>query len=378
VTSNTGNSQNPVIAVDGSGTVYVSWQDDLYGNNEIFVKKTADGGATWTGPYRVTNNGGNSRNPALLVDGSGTVYVAWQDDMKGNNDIYMKKSSDGGATWAGPYRITNNAGNSQNPVLAVDNAGAVYVAWQDDLYGNNDIYVKKTADGGATWAGPYWVTNTTGNSQKPVQAVDSTGTVYTAWQGDVNGNNEIFVKKSTDGGATWGAPYRVTNNTGNSRNPVLGADNAGAVYVAWQDDLNGNNDIYMKKSSDGGATWAGPYRVTSNAGNSQNPVLAVDSVGTVYVAWQDDVNGNNDIYVKKTADGGATWAGPYRVTSNAGNSQNPVLAVDGNNTVYVTWQDDQYVSIEAFSKNSADGGLTWSGPYRVADYTGNSAGPSMR
>ena len=35
---------------------------------------------------------------------------------------------------------------------------------------------------------------------------------------------------------------------------------AGSVYVAWQDQRNGNDDIYMTHSEDGGATW--PFQNT--------------------------------------------------------------------------------------------------------------------
>ncbi|MBI5204314.1 MAG: exo-alpha-sialidase, partial [Nitrospirae bacterium] len=100
------------------------------------------------------------------------LYVVWQDDTltPGNMDIFMKKSTDGGLTWVW-QQISNNAGNSQLPVLAVDNTNAVYVAWQDNTLGNNDIFMKKSTDNGLTWV---WqqISNNAGNSQLPVLAVD--------------------------------------------------------------------------------------------------------------------------------------------------------------------------------------------------------------
>ncbi|MBI5204308.1 MAG: exo-alpha-sialidase, partial [Nitrospirae bacterium] len=94
-------------------------------------------------------------------------YVAWQDDTLGNNDIFMKKSTDNGLTWVW-QQISNNAGNSQSPVLAVDNTNAIYVAWQDDTLtpGNSDIFMKKSTDNGLTWV---WqqISNNAGNSIMP-------------------------------------------------------------------------------------------------------------------------------------------------------------------------------------------------------------------
>ncbi len=68
-------------------------------------------GDTWTTNKRLTNNAGASFYPAIAVDGS-NIYVVWEDDTPGNPEIYFKKSDDGGATWTTNKRLTNNAGDS--------------------------------------------------------------------------------------------------------------------------------------------------------------------------------------------------------------------------------------------------------------------------
>ncbi len=96
--------------MDGSN-IYVVWYDETPGNTEIYFKKSDDGGATWTTNKRLTNNAGDSMYPAIAVDGS-NIYVVWQDYTPGNTEIYFKKSDDGGVTWTTTKRLTNNAGDS--------------------------------------------------------------------------------------------------------------------------------------------------------------------------------------------------------------------------------------------------------------------------
>src|SRR4030042_4919249 len=103
-------------------------------------------GITWTGNKRLTNNAGYSYDPAIAVDGLNT-YVVWVDSTSGNYDIYFKKSVDGGITWATTKNLSDNASYSHSPAIAVDGPN-IYVAWQDYT---SEIYFKKSVNKGATW-----------------------------------------------------------------------------------------------------------------------------------------------------------------------------------------------------------------------------------
>ena len=61
--------------------------DNSYGNNEIVLKTSTDGGAAWS-TQRLTNNTGSSSNPSISVSGN-NLYVVWQDDSYGNNEIVL-------------------------------------------------------------------------------------------------------------------------------------------------------------------------------------------------------------------------------------------------------------------------------------------------
>ena len=49
-------------------------------------------GDSWTGNKRLTNNAGNSNNPAITLDGQ-NIYVVWQNFMPtpANYEIYFKQ-----------------------------------------------------------------------------------------------------------------------------------------------------------------------------------------------------------------------------------------------------------------------------------------------
>src|SRR5437879_12952742 len=99
----------------------------------------------------------------------------------------------------------------------------------------------------------------------------------------------------------------------------------GEIYIAWPDSRNGDQDIFMSSSTDGGITWSANHRVNDDSGShSQWMVdIAVDHASVVHAAWEDNRNGAWNIFYSNSTDGGATWATNLRVSS-----QDPPLSYD--------------------------------------------------
>ena len=133
-------SWNPAIAVDPSGDLHVAWEDPTPGNWEIYYKQSTDGGSTWTTSQRLTWNSGSSSSAAIAVDSSGHLHVVWNDDTPGNSAIYYKQNTDGGSTWTASQRLTWNLDSSFSPALAVDSSDNLHVVWHEDTPGNYEIY----------------------------------------------------------------------------------------------------------------------------------------------------------------------------------------------------------------------------------------------
>jgi len=347
LSNNTGSSYGPAIAVDGAN-VYVTWYDITPGNYEIYFKRSLDGGSTWQAAKRLTFNSGFSGNPDIAVNGS-TLYVVYEDDTAGNRDIFYRKSADGGASWQSAKRITNNAGESYDPYIAISGAN-VCVVWWDNTADNFEIYFRKSIDGGASWQSAIRLTNKANDSCYP-EIVGYGSYIYVIWEDMESGNLEIYFMRSIDGGATWQSEKRLTNNAGTSQysaiavGGLLGAN----LYAVWTDSTSGNYDIYFRRSLDKGVTWQASHKLTNNSGISLHPVIAA-SGSNIYVAWYDDTPGSFEIYVRKSSDGGANWEAAQRITHNVGGSSClPAIALNTSNQ-YVTYYDSIPGNYEIFLK----------------------------
>lgn len=112
----------PEFAIDArTGTLYAVWQDaDFSGGvfDEVAFSSSADGGATWTTPKRIsTPTGRPAFTPQITVNAAGTIGVTYYDFRTlapGNTstlptDYWFTTSTDAGRTWtvsshvAGPF-----------------------------------------------------------------------------------------------------------------------------------------------------------------------------------------------------------------------------------------------------------------------------------
>lgn len=79
-----------------------------HGDIDLLVKRSHDGGRTWTGQAVVHEEGGTQKitigNPSPLLDrDTGTLWLPFTRD---NRDVFVTHSTDGGLTWAPPVDIT--------------------------------------------------------------------------------------------------------------------------------------------------------------------------------------------------------------------------------------------------------------------------------
>jgi len=146
--------------------------------------------------------------------------------------------------------------------------------------------------------------------------------------------------------AAW-TQKRLTTNAGDSNSPDLAVDGSN-VYVIWSDNTWGNHEICFEKSADGGTTWNSAEMLSNNSEDAYDPAIAVSS-SNVYAVWIDNYN----LYFRKSANGGTTWQTVKKINDEAG-AVCTSIAVSGAN-IYLAWGDGH----GTYFKKSADGGSKW-------------------
>lgn len=165
------------------GTVYLTFQDGsarqkpdplglcggtaTYCFGDVYLVSSTDGGGTWSAPVRINDDdirlGIDQWFPAVAVDRSGTVWVAYHDRRRDSRnfmiDTFVARSRDGGARWTqqratrasfppivGQDLIINPFYMGDYITVAADATGrsaGVIVAWGDNSLGDANVVQRR-------------------------------------------------------------------------------------------------------------------------------------------------------------------------------------------------------------------------------------------
>jgi hypothetical protein len=267
------------------------------------------------------------------------------------------------AQWQPDVRLTNNTALSlttahSNARCSASSGDTVHVVWFDNRSGGNyEIYYKRSTDGGLSWGLDTRISNNVYFSSDPSISI-SGSVVHIVWDDNRDGNYEIYYNRSIDGGTTWGADTRLTNNDSSSKNPCVSSTGL-VVHVVWND-FN-TLDIGYKRSVDGGLTWGTDVQLTNDPSASWFPSVSA-SGPVVHVVWEESRGERADVYYKRSPDGGVTWGIDTPLTGNVIDySDTPSISVAGSE-VHVVFRDSRDcvgTNYGIYYKHSTDAGLTW-------------------
>ncbi len=318
-----------------------------------------DGGLSWTTASQPNPDGRTQGDDAVTFDAHGRAfrsYISFDGirearPAKAWNGIFVSRSEDGGVAWGRPVPVVDHINTVEpfedKPWIVTDNApssphlGNVYVAWtRFDVYGSADpadstqILFSRSQDGGETFSVPHRISDSGGDAldsddtvEGAVPAVGPEGQVYLAWAGP----RGIVFDRSLDGGWTFGEDRVIASNPGgwdiplpgmvrHNGLPVTGVDvssgpDRGSVYVNWIDERNGDPDVFVLASRDGGETWEDPVRVNDDPLGNGRPQLftwmAVDpmdgSLSVVFLDRRETEGEAQGVTLARSTDGGRAF-----------------------------------------------------------------------
>ena len=224
------------------GRLYISWNDFNVGVGALSVTYSSDGGVTWHSPILVSNTTTFIRDVQITGDTNGTVYLAGMNENGGNGNLarnnLMFKSTDGGNTFTNTYT---------GPTF--NGPGVTNVGYFECMFSDNGGY----------WRHEGW--------GEPAAFNNVVHLVY-AQHGAGSDAGDVFYIRSTDGGVTFGTPFKLNSDTTTRPQwqPNISVSPSGTLLATWYDGRDstgctyGNPAVpcykmYSRKSLDNGATW---------------------------------------------------------------------------------------------------------------------------
>lgn len=329
---------DPWITFGADGHAYqmsLSFNDTRDLANAMLVSESTDGGFTWGTPkvlIRDTNPHVFNDKNSMTADphNANNVYAVWDRLVFPNEraggvsfrtaaafrgPTYFTRTTNGGATWEPAREIFDPGQNDQTIGNQISVTGTGHLVNIMTVFRNDNgkgrkggtVSVLRSTNSGVTWSGEIVVSRlgtvgvTDPRDGAPVRTGDilpSIATderpghqeVYAVWQ-DARWNgfqrDQIAFSKSTNGGLTWSSPVRINSVASTQAfTPAIEVDDSGNIAVTHYDFRNDttasqslDTDVWVLRSSNGGATWSEERVTPSSFDMRQAPVAGGFFVG---------------------------------------------------------------------------------------------------
>ena len=320
---------------------------------------------------------GHSNAAASVAAFGKTVAAVWTATAGDTSDIYISTSGDAGVTFAPPVRVNDIAGDArasgeQAARVLIARGNVIHVAWPARREGRSVILYASSKDGGRTFSSAITVAGEalSGARGWHALALGYDGRVHAVWLDGRNAGPMSHGAGHVHGGPAGSAPppkpsggprqdiFHASWQAGGARAEHLVqanvcfccktsvATSGENVYVAWRHIYPGSlRDIAVSRSADNGATFAPPTRVSEDgwkidACPDDGPALAADGHGGIHIVWPTLVPGETPrkgIFYSTLAE--SAFAPRIQLDAGDGDPAHPQIAADEHLNTAAVWDE---------------------------------------
>ncbi len=368
LSNDTVDSINPQFSTS-QDRIYASWISNVNSqNSDVMFKKSDNDGNSFSKPINLSNSSGIS-NIIKLRNSKNNVYITWEDKQSDQWKLLFRKSQDYGKKFSNVLNISRGTGNVHLHDLSAEGKN-VYVVWaanENISSKNKEVYFRKSSDYGDSFGDTVNLSNTDDDSLDPHITTSHDGsTIYIVWtECDIKHDDpicRIAFTKSSDKGNTFTIPKNVSDTT---------------QFLKRKTSYH-TQDIESKSSN------PQSYPINSTTGEKENysinpSVFTTFDGKIVYVLWEEDLlsTGRTEVFLGVSNDYGKSFSPTINVSNTSGVSRLAQGQLEDED-LYVVWSDtlDQYDKFNVILKKISSKSLPGKS-INLSNNSGNSVSPSL-
>ncbi|MCP4164704.1 MAG: peptidase S8 [Chloroflexi bacterium] len=344
---------NPAIAMDSLGNAMTVWRHDHGATTELYSSYMFRPDVVWSANIAITDTIQSLLGePAVAFGPDSKVTAVWHDGRDGDADIYYSRWQAHDGSWSLPGQVNGDSltpAQQHSPDVTIDLLGNVNVVWEDNRFGQPEIFWSTLVSGADAWT-PEERIHADGTYTQTQAAIvaDTTGNLFATWVDEKDGETKIIAARKLSTESDWAAeivagPYPAATDLAD---PTIGVDRFGALYVVWADShiVERGSDVYYSRRIAGPeGNWSSAVAINDDAGDADQyaPSLVVAPDGGM-AAWTDERLGDPSIYRAWLYVESGTWGSNSVVypDSNETSQSQPQVAIDHENNAFVVWSGE--------------------------------------
>ena len=348
----------PRVDMGAGDQPVIVWTDLRSGERDTYIQKLDNlyqrSGADMMLPSVET--GAHQSYPAVSMLGGNTAVIVWQDERSDDGDIYMQLLNSNGTAVGANAKVDqdmNHAIQSAPDVASADN-GQFIVVWEDARTGDGllgvNMFARRFYSDGSPVRDELILNDDISPASKsnPSAALAVTGRGIIAWEDERDGNCDIYVQRlsSSDGYDGGNTLVNTDPALSESQTPAVGITDLNNCLVVWRAKVGDRDLIFAQHILPNGSFNRSNTLVGSDSSSNSHGAfdIAIDpQTGDFILAWENiGENDSTSIMAKKYSIEGAPLGDEIVLTSSDDLDYSDISAeLDDAGYVAVAWTDSR-------------------------------------
>jgi hypothetical protein len=324
--------------------------------------------------FQVNENAGPNeaiqKRTSITTDGNGNFVITWVDRRNGDEDIYAQRHSSDGSAIGINFKVNDDVGSDDqdHPSISSDDIGNFVVTWRIGHTRDADIYARRFSSDGSALGTTFKVNDTQGSAFQYSHSIfsDNSGSFVIMWDDNRNGDTDIYAQRYSNDGNVLGSNFKVNDTQGSaslwSTSPSISTDGTGNFVIVWHNFLNGDYDIYAQRYASDGSAIGTNFKINDDSGstNQMFPSISTNNSSSFVITWTDKRNGDTDIYGQVYSSDGSALGTNFEINDDqqGARQKRPYICTDSSGNFVIMWVDERNGDPDIYAQRySSDGAV---------------------
>lgn len=331
----TRNSDKARVVIDADGNITAVWIQENAGRYSLWSRRYETGSGWGSAELLETDDTGDANEPEIAIDGNGNVIAVWHQYDNVRFNVWTNRFESG--TWGVAALLESDNNDAVYPHLAMTAGGNAMAIWVQSDGARSNAAGRYYDAGTGTWQAAASLENGSGDVMSPRVAIDTDGNALAVWYQSDGSVLDVMSNQYVPGSG-WGTAAAISTLNQNGYYPQIAMTPDGDALAVWFQYDGTRYNVWANRYINGTGWGSAELLETEETVSSDTASVVVDGNGNGVAVWvENDGSGTLNLMANRYV-AGTGWSPAEAIESSTETlSAGAALAVDGGGRITAVW-----------------------------------------